>query len=52
LDRQRGQRWTTFIRNHLHEIWACDFFVLLTGRFRVLYVLVVLSLQLRRAPAI
>ena len=31
LDRQRGQRWTTFIRNHLHETWACDFFVLVTA---------------------
>ena len=47
LDRQRGQRWTTFIRNHLHETWACNFFVLLTGRFRVLYVFVVLSLERR-----
>ena len=47
LDRQRGQRWTTFIRNHLHETWACDIFVLLTGRFRVLYVYVVLSLERR-----
>jgi putative transposase len=47
LDRQRGQRWTTFIRNHLHETWACDFFVLVTGRFRVLYVFVVLSLERR-----
>jgi len=42
LDRQRGQRWATFIRNHLHETWACDFFILVTGRFRILYVLVVL----------
>jgi len=22
LDRQRGQRWATFIRNHLHETWG------------------------------
>jgi len=21
----RGQRWSTFLRNHAHEIWACDF---------------------------
>jgi len=47
LDRQRGQRWNTFIRNHLHETWACDFFVLVTARFRVLYVFVVLSLGRR-----
>jgi hypothetical protein len=36
LDRPRGQRWTTFIRNHLHQTWACDLFVLVTARFRVL----------------
>jgi hypothetical protein len=48
LDRQRGQRWTTFIRNHLHETWACDFFILVTARFRVLYAFVVLSLGRRR----
>jgi putative transposase len=48
LDTQRGQRWTTFIRNHLHETWACDFFVLVTGRFRVLYVFVLLSLDRRK----
>jgi putative transposase len=47
LDRQRGQRWTTFIRNHLHETWGCDFFVLVTGKFRLLYVFVVLSLGRR-----
>jgi len=33
LDRQRGQRWTTFIRNQLNETWACDFFVLGTARW-------------------
>jgi hypothetical protein len=47
LDRRRGQRWSTFIRNHLHETWACDFFVIVTARFRVLYVFVVLSLGRR-----
>jgi len=48
LSRGRGQRWATFIRNHLQETWACDFFVLVTARFRVLYVFVVLSLGRRR----
>jgi putative transposase len=48
LRRQRGQRWMTFIRNHLDETWACDFFVIVTARFRVLYVFVVLSLGRRR----
>ena len=48
LDRRRGQRWNTFIRNHLHETWACDFFVIVTVSFHVLYVFVVLSLHRRK----
>jgi putative transposase len=48
LSRSRGQRWTTFIRNHLDETWACDFFVVITARSRVLYVFVVLSRGRRR----
>lgn len=48
LARARGQRWMTFIRNHLHETWACDFFTVITARFQVLYVFVVLSLERRR----
>ena len=23
--RPPGQRWATFLRNHAHETWACDF---------------------------
>jgi putative transposase len=48
LARGRGQRWSTFIRNHLQETWACDYFTIVTARFRVLYVFVVLSLRRRR----
>jgi len=48
LARGGGQRWMTFIRNHLHETWACDFFVVVTIGFRLLYVFVVLSLGRRR----
>jgi putative transposase len=48
LARARGQRWSTFIRNHLQETWACDYFTIVTVRFRVLYVFVVLSLGRRR----
>jgi transposase InsO family protein len=46
--RPRSQAWRTFIRNHLHETAACDFFVVPTVRFRLLYVFVVLSLDRRR----
>jgi putative transposase len=48
LARGRDQRWSTFIRNHFQETWACDYFTIVTARFRVLYVFVVLSLGRRR----
>jgi putative transposase len=28
--RPRGQSWATFLRNHAHEIWACDFLQVVT----------------------
>jgi len=43
-----NQTWTTFIRNHLDCSAAIDFFVVPTLTFRVLYVVVVLSLERRR----
>ena len=48
LSRQPGQRWMTFVRNHLHQVWACDFFTVATARFHLLYVFVVISLDRRR----
>ena len=48
LARGRGQRWSTFIRDHCQETWACDYFTIVKARFRVLYVFVVLSLGRRR----
>lgn len=43
-----GQSWRTFLRNHLHEIAAIDFFTVPTVTFKTLYVFVVLSLDRRR----
>jgi len=43
-----SQRWLTFVRNHAQAIVACDFFVVITARFRILYVFVVLELGRRR----
>jgi transposase InsO family protein len=43
-----SQTWRTFIQNHLHETAACDFFTVPTVTFKVLYCLVVLSLDRRR----
>src|SRR5260370_21112033 len=43
-----SQRWATFVRNHAHAILACDFFITVTARFRVVYVFVVLEIGTRR----
>jgi putative transposase len=53
LDRERSrrvsfQRWRTFVRNHAQVIVACDFCVVVTATFRLLYVLVVMELATRR----
>jgi len=42
------QRWSTFLRNHAGAILACDFFVVVTVTFRILYVFVVLEHGSRR----
>jgi len=42
------QRWSTFVRNHASAILACDFCVVVTAAFRLLYVLVVIEHQTRR----
>jgi transposase InsO family protein len=40
--------WRTFLRNHLPDIAAIDMFVVATATFRLLYALIVLSLDRRR----
>ena len=42
------QRWLTFVRNHAKAIVACDFFVVVTARFHLLYVFVMIELGTRR----
>jgi len=46
--RPAAQRWATFVRNHAQAVLACDFFMAVTARFRVLYVFVVLDVGTRR----
>jgi transposase InsO family protein len=53
LGRGRGklapsQRWRTFVRNHAQAIVACDFCVVVTATFRLLYVFVVMEHATRR----
>jgi putative transposase len=46
--RRRSQGWTTFVRNHARAVLACDFFVAVTVRFRLLYGFVVMDVGTRR----
>jgi transposase InsO family protein len=43
-----SQRWRTFVRNHARGILASDFLVVVTARFRVLYVFVVMEVGTRK----
>ena len=40
--------WKTFVRNHAQGIVACDFLVVVTARFRILFVFVALEIGSRR----
>jgi transposase InsO family protein len=46
--RSSSQTWRTFVRNHARETLACDFFVVVTATFRVVYVFLVLEIGTRR----
>jgi putative transposase len=44
----RDQRWSTFLKNHAAAVIACDFCVVASATFRMLYVLVVMEHASRR----
>jgi putative transposase len=46
--RASSQRWRTFVRNHARAIVACDFCVVVTAIFQLLYVFVVMEHATRR----
>ena len=46
--RVSSQRWMTFVRNHAQAIVACDFCVVVTATFRLLYVFVLMEHATRR----
>ncbi len=46
--RSPSQTWRTFLRNHLRHTAACDFFVVPTATFRLLFCFVILSHDRRR----
>ena len=43
-----SQHWRTFVHNHAESLAACDFLTVVTARFRVLYVLVVMEVGSRQ----
>ena len=43
-----GQTWATFLRNHIRDIWACDFTVVYDLFFRPLNIFVIMELHTRR----
>src|SRR5262249_4311284 len=40
--------WKTFLHNHVHDIVACDFFLVPTATFRVLFIFIMLAHERRR----
>jgi putative transposase len=43
-----SQRWMTFVRNHANAVIACDFFVVVTAKFQLVYAFVVMEIGTRR----
>lgn len=46
--RPSGQTWSTFVRNHAADIWACDFVQTYDVFFRTIFVFVIIELESRR----
>jgi putative transposase len=46
--RPRGQSWATFLRNHAHEVWACDFLQVTDVFFRPLFAFLITEVGSRR----
>jgi putative transposase len=46
--RQTGQPWSTFLKNHASEIWACDFVQTYDLFFRTIFVFFIIELESRR----
>src|SRR5664280_2649346 len=46
--RRSGQSWATFVHNHAHGIWACDFLPVTDLLFRSIHAFCVIELATRR----
>jgi hypothetical protein len=44
----RGQKWSTFLRTHAADIWACDFLLVSDLFFRPLFAFFLIELQSRK----
>jgi len=44
----RGQKWTTFLRNHAAQIWSCDFLQVTDLFFQPLFAFFVIELKSRK----
>jgi putative transposase len=44
----RGQKWSTFLRNHAGQIWACDFLQVTDLFFRPLFAFFIIELKSRK----
>jgi transposase InsO family protein len=42
------QSWATLLRNHAHQIWACDFLQTYDALFRAIFVFIIIELKSRR----
>lgn len=43
-----NQNWTTFLHNHAHQVWACDFLPVYDLFFRPLFIFFIIELGSRR----
>jgi hypothetical protein len=48
LRKRSGQNWRTFLKNHAHEIWACDLTTVTSLFFKPIYIFVIMELESRR----
>jgi transposase InsO family protein len=46
--RRSGQTWSSFLKNHAHQIWDCDFTVVNDLLFRPLYIFVIIAHKTRQ----
>ncbi len=46
--REPSQNWSTFLHNHAHQVWACDFLPVYDLFFRPLFIFFIIELGSRR----